>query len=89
LPELVEENLLISPSSPPELGDYVALAGIFARLANDEILRVNASSLARARVMTTYSLEQSAELWADVYEALSPLLSDEKYVKTEVISGGG
>ncbi|MDX2075949.1 MAG: glycosyltransferase [bacterium] len=89
LPELIEAGLHISPPTPPQLGDYHALADIFARLAEDEIFSVNASSSARARIMTTYSLEQSAVVWANIYEALSPLSSDEKYVKTGTLSGGG
>ncbi len=68
LPELMDAEWLIHPPAPPELGDADGLAQIFARLADDDIKRVNLSGNIRSRVMTDYSLIKSAEVWGEIYQ---------------------
>jgi len=67
LPELMDTEWLIHPPTPPQLGDADGLAQIFARLANDDIQRVNLSGNIRSRVMTDYSLMKSAQVWGEIY----------------------
>lgn len=67
LPELTENQLLIQPPTPPDMGDSTALANILRRLADDKLLRISASASARAEVMNGYILAKRAVAWGALY----------------------